>query len=206
MSQEHRNLPPRPATGGVRPASPAAASGGAAPASPMPPASQAPSKAAPQAPAVAAPVAEGRDPAAFAAWLVQQRLRPTRHRLTIAAWLFPEGPGRVVPAHFTAEDLHRRAENEGVRISLATIYNTLNQFSEAGLLRRVPGGGEGCSFYDTNTEDHHHIFYEESNTLVDVPLEELDSLSRKAGSVSPPDGKVEVMIRVKAGPRGPGGA
>jgi Fur family iron response transcriptional regulator len=81
-------------------------------------------------------------------------LRPTRQRLALVRLLFDHGD-----RHVSAEALHAEAQRAGVRVSLATIYNTLNQFTEAGLLREVVVEA-GRSYFDTNTGDHHHFFFE----------------------------------------------
>ena len=78
-------------------------------------------------------------------------LRPTRQRLALARLLFGGGN-----RHVTAEQLHAEARREEIPVSLATIYNTLNQFRKAGLLREVVVDS-GRSWFDTNLEDHHHF-------------------------------------------------
>jgi Fur family iron response transcriptional regulator len=90
-------------------------------------------------------------------------LRPTRQRVALAEILF--GPG---DRHVTAEDLHAEATAVSVRVSLATVYNTLNQFTEAGLLREVAIEGSK-TYFDTNTSNHHHFYLENDGTLVDIP-------------------------------------
>jgi Fur family iron response transcriptional regulator len=90
-------------------------------------------------------------------------LRPTRQRLLLAALLFRGGD-----RHVTAEDLHGEAQRLGVTISLATVYNTLHQFTEAGILRAVAVEASK-SYFDTNTSDHHHFFIEGENRIVDIP-------------------------------------
>ncbi len=94
-------------------------------------------------------------------------LRPTRQRLALSKLLFENGD-----RHVTAEQLHAQAMDVGVRVSLATIYNTLHQFTEAGLLREVVVE-PGRSYFDTNTSDHHHFFYEESGELEDISSDDL---------------------------------
>ena len=82
-------------------------------------------------------------------------LRPTRQRLGLARLLF-EGGNR----HITAEQLHREATDGGVKVSLATVYNTLHQFTNAGLLREIMVDSNRC-YFDTNVSEHHHFFYED---------------------------------------------
>src|SRR6202140_5989094 len=81
-------------------------------------------------------------------------LRPTRQRLALVRLLFEQGD-----RHVTAEQLHGEAVEAAVRGSLATVYNTLHQFIEAGMLREVVWNS-GRSYFDTNVSDHHHFFFE----------------------------------------------
>src|SRR3546814_13718253 len=104
-------------------------------------------------------------------------LRPTRQRLALAKLLF-EAPGGC-DRHMTAEQLHAEAVADNVRVSLATIYNSLHQFTEAGLLREVVVES-GRSYFDTNVTDHHHFYYEGSGRLQDIPGE-LRSEERRVG-------------------------
>ena len=91
-------------------------------------------------------------------------LRPTRQRIALAKILF-EGDDR----HITAEMLHQETQKTNTRISLATVYNTLNQFSSAGLLREIVVDSQRC-YFDTNTTDHHHFFFEKTNELKDIAV------------------------------------
>jgi Fur family iron response transcriptional regulator len=117
-------------------------------------------------------------------------LRPTRQRLALARLLFERGDH-----HTTAEQLHKEAIAEDARVSLATVYNTLHQFTEAGLLREVVVE-PGRSYFDTNVSDHHHFFFEGRGELQDIPGEQL-LLSELP---TPPSGtrvrRVDVIIRV----------
>lgn len=90
-------------------------------------------------------------------------LRPTRQRMMLGRLLFT-GTHR----HFTAESLFAEAKTAGMRLSLATVYNTLNQFTQAGLLRRIGPDGSRC-FYDTDTSIHPHFYLEGEDRLIDVP-------------------------------------
>jgi Fur family iron response transcriptional regulator len=118
-------------------------------------------------------------------------LRPTRQRLALARLLLAAGD-----RHFTAEHLHSEALAAAVRVSLATVYNTLHQFTDCGLLREVVVE-PGHSYFDTNTADHHHFFCEESGRLQDIPGEELTI----NGLPLPPPGteirRVEIIVRVR---------
>jgi Fur family iron response transcriptional regulator len=118
-------------------------------------------------------------------------LRPTRQRLSLARLLFENGD-----RHVTAEQLHSEAERDGVRVSLATIYNTLHQFTDAGLLREVVVEA-GRSYFDTNTTGHHHFFEADTGRLTDIPGEQV-----AIGSLpQAPDGaeieRVDLIVRVK---------
>lgn len=118
-------------------------------------------------------------------------LRPTRQRIALARLLF-EGRDR----HVTAEQLRTEAQSAAIRVSLATVYNTLHQFTAAGLLREVVVE-PGRSYFDTNVDDHHHFFCETSGMLQDIPG---DSIA--VGALpSPPSGteisRVDVIIRVR---------
>ena len=82
-------------------------------------------------------------------------LRPTRQRMALGWILFAKGD-----RHLTAEMLFEEASKARVPVSLATVYNTLNQFTEVGLLRQVAVDGSK-TYFDTNVSDHHHFFVEE---------------------------------------------
>jgi Fur family iron response transcriptional regulator len=118
-------------------------------------------------------------------------LRPTRQRLELASHLF-QGPDR----HVTAECLHDEVVKAGIRVSLATVYNTLHQFTAAGLLRQVVVDA-ARGYFDTNTGDHQHFFLEDEGTLIDIPGDEI----AVSGVPVPPAGlavdRVDVVVRVK---------
>jgi Fur family iron response transcriptional regulator len=124
--------------------------------------------------------------------LQRANLRPTRQRLALGKMLFTQGP-----RHVTAEQLHNEALDAGVRVSLATVYNALNQFTAAGLLREVVVDPARAHF-DTNTSEHHHFYFEETGELRDI---EADVLG--AATIPPaPEGttveRVDVVIRVRS--------
>ncbi|MEQ8667174.1 MAG: Fur family transcriptional regulator [Rhodospirillales bacterium] len=89
-------------------------------------------------------------------------LRPTRQRKELGKLLF-DGPDR----HVTAEALHSEAAASGIRVSLATVYNTLNQFTDAGLLREIVVDGDRA-YFDTNVSNHHHFYHVDSGALQDI--------------------------------------
>ena len=90
-------------------------------------------------------------------------LRPTRQRVALGWLLFAKGD-----RHITAEKLYEEAMGARVPISLATVYNTLHQFTEVGLLREIAVDGSK-TYFDTNVANHHHFLFEEDNMLVDIP-------------------------------------
>ena len=95
--------------------------------------------------------------------LREKGLRPTRQRMALADLLFSKGN-----RHIAAEELHEEAVKASVPVSLATVYNTLHQLTEAGLLRIIAVEGSK-TWFDTNTSDHHHFFLEGENEIVDIP-------------------------------------
>ena len=123
--------------------------------------------------------------------LRQAGLRPTRPRMVLCWILFSKG-GR----HITAERLYEEVVAAKIPISLATVYNTLNQFTEAGLLRQIGVDGSK-SFFDTNPSDHHHFFIQGEDALLDIPA--TDDLLDKIPQ--PPDGfeitRVDVVVRLR---------
>lgn len=117
-------------------------------------------------------------------------LRPTRQRLGLARLLF-EGCDR----HITAEQLHGEAMAADLRVSLATVYNTLNQFTTAGLLREVVVEA-GKSYFDTNTSDHHHFFLEDTGRLEDIPADHLVVQNLPLPPAGTRIARVDVIVRL----------
>ena len=117
-------------------------------------------------------------------------LRPTRQRLALAKLLLGNGD-----RHVTAEQLHLEAAAAGMPVSLATVYNTLHQFTEAGLLREVVVE-PGRSYFDTNIADHHHFFCESNGMLQDIPAEDI----AVSGVPTAPPGtairRIDVIVRL----------
>ncbi|HEY0213606.1 MAG TPA: Fur family transcriptional regulator [Paenirhodobacter sp.] len=135
---------------------------------------------------MAAAQQRGRD------WLATGGLRPTRQRMSLAALLVGDGENR----HVTAETLYAAALSAGERVSLATVYNTLRAFCDAGIMHEITVDGSR-SYFDTRTDDHPHFFWEQENRLSDAPAEELEIARLPA----PPDGtvvsRIDVIIRVR---------
>ena len=132
-----------------------------------------------------------RRPVNVRAMLREAGLRPTRQRIALAEILFSSGN-----RHVSAEQLHEEALTARVPVSLATVYNTLHQFTEASLLREVAVDGSK-TYFDTNTSDHHHFFIESENVVIDIPGDGLmvDNLPVA------PEGmeivRVDVIVRVR---------
>jgi len=124
-------------------------------------------------------------------------LRPTRQRLALSRLLF-EGRDGPRDRHVTAEQLHAEALNNGISVSLATIYNTLNQFTRAGLLREVVVE-PGRSYFDTNVEDHHHFYFEGSGRLMDIPGESVQLRHIPDAPAGAKVRRVDVIIRLEEG-------
>ena len=117
-------------------------------------------------------------------------LRPTRQRLAIAALLL-DGRHR----HVSADSLAREIRQTGAHMAGGTIYNTLNQFTDAGLLRRVTIHNEH-SVFDTNTAHHHHFYDAAQDQLIDIPAEEV-LLAALPGAPKGHDIKaVDVLIHI----------
>ncbi len=118
-------------------------------------------------------------------------LRPTRQRVALAELLFG-GPHR----HVSAEQLHGEAELSQVNVSLATIYNTLHQFHEAGLLREVAVDA-ARSYFDTDTSDHHHFYVEDEQRMIDIPAAAVTFSALPAAPAGMVVTHVDVVVRVR---------
>nr|WP_293293730.1 Fur family transcriptional regulator [Oricola sp.] len=118
-------------------------------------------------------------------------MRPTRQRVALAELLFAKGD-----RHLPAEELHGEALASGVSVSLATVYNTLHQFTEAGMLRILSVEGSR-TYFDTNTSDHHHFYVEDEGEVLDVPVSDLTVKNLP----EPPEGmeiaNIDVVIRLR---------
>jgi Fur family iron response transcriptional regulator len=118
-------------------------------------------------------------------------LRPTRQRIALADLLFAKGD-----RHLSAEELHEEAIAAGVPVSLATVYNALHQFTDAGLLRILAVEG-AKTYFDTNTSDHHHFFIEGENRIFDI----MSGPVRITDLPDPPEGmeivNVDIVVRLR---------
>lgn len=125
-------------------------------------------------------------------WLTQGGLRPTRQRLSLASLLVGDGHDR----HVTAEGLYAAALEAGDKVSLATVYNTLRAFCDAGLMHEITVDGTR-SYFDTRMDDHPHFFWEDENLLSDAPAEELEIARIPAPPAGAEISRVDVIIRVR---------
>jgi Fur family iron response transcriptional regulator len=118
-------------------------------------------------------------------------LRPTRQRVALADLLFAQGD-----RHLSAEELHEEALAAGVPVSLATVYNALHQFTEAGLLRILAVEGSK-TYFDTNTSDHHHFYIEGENKIFDIDSGPVEVRNLP----EPPEGmeicNVDIVVRLR---------
>ena len=123
--------------------------------------------------------------------LRQANLRPTRQRIALADLLFAKGD-----RHVSAENLFEEAKKAGVAISLATVYNTLHQFTDSGLLKAI-AIDSNRTYFDTNVGDHNHFYVEGTDELIDMP----DDVIRFENLPKPPEGMeisgVDVVVRIK---------
>jgi len=118
-------------------------------------------------------------------------LRPTRQRMALGWILFAKGD-----RHVTAEMLYEEATRAKVPVSLATVYNTLHQFTEVGLLRQIAVDGSKA-YFDTNNSLHHHFFVEDQNDLMDIPSTDVFV----GNAPTPPEGyeiaRIDVVVRLR---------
>lgn len=125
-------------------------------------------------------------------WLAKAALRPTRQRLSLACLLVGDGKDR----HVTAEGLHAAVEVAGDKVSLATVYNTLRAFCDAGLMQEVTVDGNR-SYFDTRVDDHAHFYHEHDGTLSDAPNAEWAIKSLPDVPEGFEIAKVDVVIRLR---------
>lgn len=125
-------------------------------------------------------------------WLASAGLRPTRQRVLLARLLIGDGKNR----HVTAESLHVASQSSGEAVSLATVYNTLRAFCDAGLMREITVDGSK-SYFDTRIDDHPHFFWEEDGRLSDAPASELEIARLPDAPAGAEIAKVDVVIRLR---------
>jgi len=125
-------------------------------------------------------------------WLTQAGLRPTRQRVALASLLVGDGMDR----HVTAESLYADVQTHGESVSLATVYNTLRAFCDAGLMQEITVDGSK-SYFDTNTHDHPHFFWEDTRVLTDAPMDQLEIVRLPDVPEGAEVSKVDVVIRLR---------
>jgi Fur family iron response transcriptional regulator len=125
-------------------------------------------------------------------WLASAQLRPTKQRMALAEALVGDGHHR----HVTAESLFERVQRTGGRVSLATVYNTLRAFCDAGLLQEVTVDGSR-SYFDTNTHDHPHFYWEDTHELTDAPVDQLKIVQLPEVPEGAEIASVDVIIRLR---------
>ena len=118
-------------------------------------------------------------------------LRPTRQRVALAELLFAKGD-----RHLTVEELHDEAIDADVPVSLATVYNTLHQFTEAGLIRVLAVEG-ARTYFDTNVSDPHHFFVEGRNEVLDIPINNIEIGNLPEAPQGMEIAHVDVVIRLR---------
>jgi len=125
-------------------------------------------------------------------WLTGAGVRPTRQRTALASLLVGDGNHR----HVTAESLFSAVQERGDPVSLATIYNTLRAFCQAGLLHEITVDGSK-SYFDTNTGDHPHFYWEDSGLLTDAPADQLKITHIPDAPTGAEIASVDVVIRLR---------
>lgn len=125
-------------------------------------------------------------------WLAGAGLRPTRQRVALAELLVGDGLNR----HVTAESLYDAAQRTGVSVSLATIYNTLRSFTEAGLLNEISVDA-ARSYFDTRTDDHAHFYWEGEGRVTDAPADAVAFAHLPDAPEGTEISRVDVVIRVR---------
>ena len=125
-------------------------------------------------------------------WLAKGSLRPTRQRVILAQRLIGDGQNR----HVTAESLFSASNNHKAKVSLATVYNTLRAFCDAGLMREITVDG-AKSYFDTNMTDHAHFYWEDTSELVDAPAEQLKISVLPDIPAGAEIAKVDVVVRLR---------
>ena len=125
-------------------------------------------------------------------WLGQVGLRPTRQRVALADLLIGDGQHR----HVTAESLHAAAGQGDDPVSLATVYNTLRAFCDAGLIQEITVDGSK-SYFDTRTDDHPHFYWEDENRLTDAPADAVEFARLPDAPKGMEISKIDIVIRLQ---------
>lgn len=125
-------------------------------------------------------------------WLAQGGLRPTRQRIALARLLVGDGQDR----HVTAESLFALTGGEGEKVSLATVYNTLRAFCDAGLMNEIVVDGSR-SYFDTRMDDHPHFYWEDRGALTDAPADQIQIARLPLAPDGTEISRVDVVIRLR---------
>ena len=125
-------------------------------------------------------------------WLAQGGLRPTRQRIALARLLVGDGQNR----HVTAESLFALTGGEGEKVSLATVYNTLRAFCDAGLMNEIVVDGSR-SYFDTRIDDHPHFYWEDRGALTDAPADQIEIARLPLAPDGTEISRVDVVIRLR---------
>ena len=123
--------------------------------------------------------------------LKEVNLRPTRQRVVLVSNIFNSGN-----RHINAEKLHEEVLFSGEKVSLATVYNTLNNLTNAGLLRQVKVNSNQ-NYFDTNTSAHHHFFDEVNHSLIDIPHDKIKLMGMPKPPINKKISDVEIIISIK---------
>jgi Fur family iron response transcriptional regulator len=126
--------------------------------------------------------------------LRQAGLRPTLQRVSLGWLLLGKGD-----RHVTAEMLFEEAQKARVPVSLATVYNTLKQFTETGLVRQIAVDGRK-SYFDTDLTDHHHFLVQGEGKVIDIPCASMSVIGLPAAPVGYEVERVEVVVRLRRAP------
>ena len=120
-------------------------------------------------------------------------LRPTKQRLEICKLLFD----RKKTFHFSIIKLAETIKKESkIKISLATLYNTVHSFKKKGYLKEILINSEK-SYFDTNTSNHHHFIDESTNEIVDLHTNDLSNIKVKKSLPGKKVKSIEVLVKLE---------
>tara|TARA_B100000686_G_C16160598_1_gene651317 strand:- start:117 stop:530 length:414 start_codon:yes stop_codon:yes gene_type:complete len=123
--------------------------------------------------------------------LRNKKLKLTKQRVSLVTNIFKLGD-----RHITAESLHKEMFDLGIKLSLATVYNTLHDLTKVGMLRKV-SVNSSQKYYDTNVVPHHHFYDKENNLLTDIPIDQINITAIPTPPKSKKISKVEVIISLE---------
>ena len=122
--------------------------------------------------------------------LASHGAKPTTQRLKLAEVVFER------PQHLCAEQVLQAARVRGIRVSKATVYNTLNLFVECGLLRELVVDRDRV-YYDSTVHAHHHFYNVDTGEMIDIPVESVSFAGVPAAPAGTEQDGVDVIIRVR---------